>query len=427
MSTGFAVRWIILIVCLCLSAFFSSAETALTTVSKIRMRSLAEEGNRRAQTVLKITDDPSKMLTAILIGNNLVNISASSISTTLALAIFGSAGVGVATGVLTILILIFGEISPKTMATIRSERMSLRYANVIWTLMRILTPVIFVVNALAGAFLRLLRVDPNEKNKVMTERELRTIVEMGHESGVIEMEEKQMINNVFDFGDAKAEAVMVQRIDMVTVSADATYDEIMKLFGECRYTRIPVYEGTPENVIGILNMKDLLLCGKEQFRLREVMREPYFTYEQKNTADLFLEMRQNSINIVLVLDEYGMTSGLITMEDLIEEIVGEIRDEYDEDEEDPIRRLSDREFLVEGSLHLDDLNRELALHLKSEDYDSIGGYMIGLLDHLPRPGESLVTEEGIFLQVCSMEKHRIETMFLRLPEEKTEQKNREKH
>ena len=425
MSTGFAVRWVILIVCLCLSAFFSSAETALTTVSKIRMRSLAEEGNRRAQTVLKITDDPSKMLTAILIGNNLVNISASSISTTLALAIFGSAGVGVATGVLTILILIFGEISPKTMATIRSERMSLRYANVIWTLMRILTPVIFVVNALAGAFLRLLRVDPNEKNKVMTERELRTILEMGHESGVIETEEKQMINNVFDFGDAKAQAVMVQRIDMVTVSADATYDEILELFGECRYTRIPVYEGTPENVIGILNMKDLLLCGKEQFALREVMREPYFTYEQKNTADLFLEMRQNSINIVLVLDEYGMTSGLITMEDLIEEIVGEIRDEYDEDEEDPIRRLSDREFLVEGSLHLDDLNRELVLHLESEDYDSIGGYMIGLLDHLPRPGESLVTEEGLFLQVCSMDKHRIETMFLRLPEENLEQKNRE--
>ena len=425
MSTGFAVRWVILIVCLCLSAFFSSAETALTTVSKIRMRSLAEEGNRRAQTVLKITDDPSKMLTAILIGNNLVNISASSISTTLALAIFGSAGVGVATGVLTILILIFGEISPKTMATIRSERMSLRYANVIWTLMRILTPVIFVVNALAGAFLRLLRVDPNEKNKVMTERELRTILEMGHESGVIETEEKQMINNVFDFGDAKAQAVMVQRIDMVTVSADATYDEILELFGECRYTRIPVYEGTPENVIGILNMKDLLLRGKEQFALREVMREPYFTYEQKNTADLFLEMRQNSINIVLVLDEYGMTSGLITMEDLIEEIVGEIRDEYDEDEEDPIRRLSDREFLVEGSLHLDDLNRELALHLESEDYDSIGGYMIGLLDHLPRPGESLVTEEGLFLQVCSMDKHRIETMFLRLPEENLEQKNRE--
>lgn len=416
MDPSVAMRLIILIICLVLSAFFSSAETALTTVSKIRMRSLAEEGNKRAELVLKITDNSSKMLSAILIGNNLVNISASSLATTLAIALFGSAGAGIATGILTILILIFGEISPKTMATIRSEKMALRYCKVIWALMYILTPLIIIINALAYLFIRLLRVDPTEKNKVMTERELRTIVELSHESGVIEMEEKQMINNVFDFGDSKAQEVMVQRIDMTFVQIDSTYDEILEIFREDKFTRLPVYEESADDVVGILNIKDLLLCDREQFSLREIMREPYFTYEQKNTAELLIEMRQSSINIAIVLDDYGMTAGLITLEDLIEEIVGEIRDEYDEDEEDPIQKLSDREYLVEGSMNLEDFSNALHLHLESDDYDSIGGYMIGLLDHLPKLRESLITPDGIYMQVYAKDKHRIEKIFVRLPE-----------
>lgn len=415
MDPSVTIRIVVLIILLCLSAFFSSSETALTTVSRIRMRSLAEEGSRKAARVLNVTDNSAKMLSAILIGNNIVNLSASSIATALAIELFGNAGAGIATGILTILILIFGEISPKTMATIRAEKLSLKVSGIIWMLMKILTPVIFIINALAMIVLRLFGVDPSEKNRVMTESELRTIVDVGHESGVIETEEKEMINNVFDFGDAEAKEVMVPRIDMTFAQVDSTYEELLEIYREDHFTRIPVYEESTDDVIGILNVKDLLLCDKEHFSLRQLMREPYFTYEYKNTAELLIEMRSSSINIAIVLDEYGATAGLITLEDLIEEIVGEIRDEYDDDEEDPIQQLSDHEYLVEGSMNLTDFSDYLDLNLESDDYDSIGGYMIGLLDHLPKIRESVTTPDGIFMQVRTKNKHRIEKIYVKLP------------
>lgn len=426
MDPSVAIRIVILIILLCLSAFFSSAETALTTVNRIKMRALSEEGNRKADRVLKITDDSGKMLSAILIGNNIVNISASSIATTLALDLFGNAGAGIATGVLTVLILIFGEISPKTMATIRAEKISLRYSTPIWILMKILTPVIFIINALANAVLRLLGVKASEKHRVLTESELRTIVDVGHETGVIETEEKEMINNVFDFGDAKAKEIMVPRIDMTFAQVDNTYEELLDIFRRDHFTRLPVYEDSTDDVIGILNIKDLLLCDREHFSLRSLMREPYFTYEHKNTTELLMEMRNSAINIAIVLDEYGSTAGLITVEDLIEEIVGEIRDEYDYDEEDPIQKISENEYLVEGSMNLEDFSDQLHLKLESDDYDSVGGYMIGLLDHLPKIRESVTTPDGLFMQVRAKNKHRIEKIYIRLPENKTNRQSEEK-
>lgn len=423
MDSGEAIRLISLVILLMLSAFFSSAETALTTVSRIRMRTLCEEGNKRAATVLKITDDSGKMLSAILIGNNIVNISASSIATTLAIEVLGSKGAGIATGVLTLLILVFGEISPKTLATLHADKLALAYANVIYWLMKILTPVIFLVNQIAMVFLRILRVDPNASQNLMTEEELRTIVDVSHETGVIETEEKEMINNLFDFGDAQAKEVMVPRIDMTFAPLDATYEEVLEIFRKDKFTRLPVYEDTTDNVIGILNMKDLLLCeDKETFHIKDVLRKPYYTYEHKNTAELFMDMRSSSISVAIVLDEYGATAGLITLEDLLEEIVGEIRDEYDGDEEDPIVWLGDREYEVLGSQNLEDLCEELGLDFESEDYDSIGGYLIELLDHFPKPGESVVTEDGVKLIVESMDKKRVEKirMILPEPEEKEE-------
>lgn len=425
MDPSVAIRIVILIILLCLSAFFSSAETALTTVSRIKMRALSEEGNRKADRVLKITDDSGKMLSAILIGNNIVNISASSIATTLAIDLFGNAGAGIATGVLTVLILIFGEISPKTMATIRAEKISLRYSTPIWILMKILTPVIFIINALANAVLRLLGVKASEKHRVLTESELRTIVDVGHETGVIETEEKEMINNVFDFGDAKAKEIMVPRIDMTFAQVDNTYEELLDIFRRDHFTRLPVYEDSTDDVIGILNIKDLLLCDREHFSLRSLMREPYFTYEHKNTTELLMEMRNSAINIAIVLDEYGSTAGLITVEDLIEEIVGEIRDEYDYDEEDPIQKISENEYLVEGSMNLEDFSDQLHLKLESDDYDSVGGYMIGLLDHLPKIRESVTTPDGLFMQVRAKNKHRIEKIYIRLPENETNHQSEE--
>lgn len=416
MDSGSIFQIIILIILLLLSAFFSSAETALTTVNRIRMRSLAEDGNSRAACVLKVTDDSGKMLSAILIGNNIVNLSASSIATSLALDFWGSVGAGIATGILTLLILIFGEISPKTIAAINAEKISLSYCNIIYWLMKLLTPVIFILNKLSIAFLFLLRVDPNAKDKAMTEEELRTIVDVGKETGVIESEEHEMINNVFDFGDAQAKEVMVPRIDMTFANIDCTYDELIEIFKEDKFTRLPVYKETTDNVIGIINMKDLLLYkDREHFSIQDIMREPYFTYEHKNTAELFMEMRKSSISLAIVLDEYGATAGLITLEDLLEEIVGEIRDEYDTDEEDPIVKLSDREYLVLGSTNLEDLCEKLDLDFESDDYDTIGGYLIGLLDHLPEKNEIIITDDDVLLRVEQMDKNRIEKIYIKKP------------
>lgn len=419
MDSGDIFQLIFLLILLLLSAFFSSAETALTTSNRIRMRTLAEEGDKRAQRVLRITDDSGKMLSAILIGNNIVNLSASSIATSLAIKLLGSVGAGIATGILTILILIFGEISPKTLATIHSEKIALAYSGVIELLMKILTPVIYIINKLSMGFLMLLRVDPNAGSTQMTEEELRTIVDVSKESGVIESEEHEMINNLFDFGDAQAKEVMVPRIDMTFANIDSTYDELIQTFQKYKFTRLPVYEETTDNVVGILNIKDLLLCtSKEHFSVRDVMYAPYFTYEHKNTAELLIEMRKSSISLAIVLDEYGATAGLITLEDLLEEIVGEIRDEYDTDEEDPIVQLNEREFIVLGSTNLDDLCEELDLNFTSEDYDTIGGYLIGLLDHLPEKNEIIITDDDVLLRVDQMDKNRIEKIYIKKPEAK---------
>lgn len=417
MDSGDIFQIIFLVILLLLSAFFSSAETALTTSNRIRMRTLAEDGDKRAATVLRITDDSGKMLSAILIGNNIVNLSASSIATSLAIKLWGNVGAGVATGILTILILIFGEISPKTLATIHSEKIALAYAGIIAFLMKILTPVIYIINKLSMGFLMLLRVDPTAGEQQMTEEELRTIVDVSKESGVIESEEHEMINNLFDFGDAQAKEVMVPRIDMTFANIDSSYDELIQIFQQDKFTRLPVFEETTDNVVGILNMKDLLLYeDKEHFSVRNIMREPYFTYEHKNTAELFIEMRKSSISLAIVLDEYGATAGLITLEDLLEEIVGEIRDEYDTDEEDSIIQLNEREFIVLGSTNLDDLCEELDLNFESEDYDTIGGYLIGLLDHLPEKNEIIITDDDVLLRVEQMDKNRIEKIYIKKPE-----------
>lgn len=415
MDSSDVTQLIILFILLLLSGFFSSAETALTTVNKIRLRSLAEDGNKRAQTVLKVTEDSGKMLSAILIGNNIVNLSAASLTTTLAYSLGGSA-VAFASGLLTVLILLFGEITPKTMATIHAEKMALLYAPVIHIFMKLMTPLIFIINSLSMGVLFLLRVDPNAKNDTMTETELRTIVDVSHEDGVIESEEKEMIYNVFDLGDAKAKDIMVPRVNVTFADVNSTYEELIELFREDKFTRLPIYENSKDNVVGTINMKDLLLFdnNKKEFHIRDILREAYFTYEFKNISELLADMREASLNIAIVLDEYGATAGLITLEDILEEIVGEIHDEYDENEEELICAVSEREYIVEGSTNLDDLNDSLNLNLESEDYDSLGGFIIGRLDRLPAEGDELTTEEGIRMVVEKLDKNRIEKVHLYL-------------
>lgn len=334
LDSGQALQILIVIGLLALSAFFSSSETAMVTVNKIRVRNLADAGLSSAVVLSKILDNQPKMLSAILIGNNIVNLSASSLMTVIVTKAFGDRFVGIATGVLTLLVLLFGEITPKTTATLYAETIALRFAKPIYALMQVLTPVIFIVNKMSLAVLMVLHIDPNKKQDAITEDELRTIVEVSHEEGVIESDEKKMIYNVFDFGDSVAKDIMVPRIDMTFVDVGATYEEVISVFREEKYTRYPVFEETTDNVIGIINIKDLLLAEPGQnFCLRDYLREPLYTYEFKKTTELMVELRKTQNNIAIVLDEYGATAGLITLEDMLEEIVGEIRDEYDEDEE----------------------------------------------------------------------------------------------
>lgn len=417
MDPSDAIQFVILFILLLLSAFFSSAETALTTVSKIRLRSLADDGNKRAATVLDITENhSSKMLSAILIGNNIVNLYASSLTTTLAFQL-GGAMVGIATGILTVAILIFGEITPKNAATVNSSKLALAYIPVIKSFMTVMTPVIFIVNLLSRGVMFILRIDPDAKNDAMTEDELRTIVDVSHEDGVIESGEKEMIYNVFDLGDARAKDVMVPRVHVSFADVNSTYHELLEIFKEDKYTRLPVYEDTTDNVIGTINMKDLLLFeNKEHFHVRDILREAYFTYEYKSISELLVEMRDASFNIAIVLDEYGETAGLITLEDILEEIVGEIHDEYDENEESFLQKIDDREYMVEGALSLDDLNDRLGLELESEEYDSVGGFIIQRLDRLPEVGDEFTTEDGIRMVVEQLDKNRVQLVHVYLPE-----------
>ena len=412
---------IILLVLLALSAFFSSNETALMSVNRIRLRSLADEGNKRAAMALDILENQTpKLLSAILIGNNIVNISASSLATTLAYS-FGGYMVSIVTLILTILILIFGEITPKNYATINSEKITLRYIPVFKFLMTIMTPVIFIINLFSRGVMRLMRVDPDEANKAMTEEELRTIVDVSHEDGVIESDEKEMIYNVFDLGDATAKDIMVPRVHVTFADVASTYDELIDIFREDKFTRLPVYKDSQNNIVGIINMKDLLLYDKDtEFVIDNFLRKPHFTYERKSISDLLVEMKDSTFNIAIVLDEYGDMAGLITLEDILEEIVGEIHDEYDEKEDDLVQKISDREYIIEGSMHLDDVNDHLHTELDSEDYDSLGGFIIEHLDRLPVAGDEVITEEGIRLIVEKLDKNRIEQVHVYLPEKTPE-------
>lgn len=419
MDTSGVIQMTILVLLIFLSAFFSSAETALSTVNKVRIRTLVEEKNKRAIILQKVLDHYSKMLSAILIGNNIVNISASSLATSMVIRLFGNYYVGFATGILTVVILLFGEIIPKNWAMINNEKISLSYAGIIYSLMIILTPVIFVVDKLSHGIMRLLRIDPNKKS-VMTESELRTYVEVSHEDGVIESEEREMIYNVFDFSDALAKDIMIPRIDMVTVDIHASYDDVMAVFRESMYTRIPVYKENKDNIIGIINVKDFLLVDhSNEFRIESILRNAYYTYEFKKTADLMIEMRESTSSVAMVLNEYGATVGMITLEDLLEEIVGEIRDEYDEDEKELIQKISDYEYLVEGGMKLSDINDALDTTLESEDYDSIGGIVIELLDRLPDPDEEVTTADGIRIKVMDIHQNRIEKVLMTLPAPET--------
>lgn len=423
MDTDSIIQLVFIIILLLLSAFFSSAETAFTTVNRIKIRSLIESGSKRAMTVDRIIENKGKMLSAILIGNNIVNLSASTLTTSLVISLWGNYATGIATGILTILVLIFGEISPKTAATLHADKFALAYAPVIRGLMTVLTPVIYIIDKLAGIVLKLLGLDQKNMNQAITEEELRTFVDVSHEDGVIEQEEKEIINNLFDFGESKVKDIMIPRIDMSLIDVESEYLDVINIYKETKYSRFPVYEDNPDNVVGVLNIKDLITAPTGQaFNLKSIMRKPYFVYEQKNTSELFREMQKSSISIAIVIDEYGTSVGMVTTEDLLEEIVGDIRDEYDQDEEEEFKQLASHVYRIDAAYKLDDINSEIGCHLESDDNDSIGGYIIEKLDRFPKTGDHFTIDNLEFI-IEKASKARIDSILMKIHEDESSDDN----
>ena len=406
---------VLIIILIALSSLFTMAESAVRSAQKSGLKELADEGDRRALLALSMIEAPERMLTAVLIGDTVANVAAAVLSILLISSITELRGwiLFAAIVVLALVILIFGEIVPRKAAEIKAEEFLIRNIKLINFVTVLFTPLIFIVNGLGRLFMMILHIKPDSR-KSITEEELRDMVDISHEEGVIENEEKFMITNVFDFGDQTARDIMIPRVDMTCVDVNSDFDELMELFRKDQYTRMPVYEEDTDNIIGVINIKDILLQGneiepREGFSVRRYMREPFFTFESKKVSKLLNEMRKSSYNLAIVLSEYGSCVGMITMEDMLEEIVGDIRDEYDADEEkDMINvRVSDNEFLVDGSLRLNDLNDLLDVKLSSEDYDSVGGYVTGLLSHLPETGESVI-DSGLKFIVESANDTRVE-------------------
>lgn len=380
------------------------------SLSKIRLRYLVDEGDERAKKLQALIENPNKLLGAILIGNNIVNIGASAIATSLSIYMFGNTGVGIATGVMTLLILVFGEITPKSVAAAKSEAVSLRIASFMTFYVWLLTPVVKLVLVITNAITYIFGGKPGISQPYLTEDEFKTMVNVGHEEGVLEVEEKEMIYNVFDFGDAKVSEVMTPRTDMIALEVQMKYDEVIDIYKEEQFSRLPVYEDSIDNIVGVLYIKDIVFSGvdRNSFQISKIMRQPLFTFEFKNTTELLKEMRAKRTPIAVVLDEYGGTAGVVTMEDLIEEIVGDIKDEYDDHEEE-IEVVKEDEFLVDGIMRIDEMNELIGTKIESEDFESIGGFIVGLYGQIPPVGEQ-IEYEGIKFTVESVDKNRIEKL-----------------
>lgn len=402
------IQIVMLVILLIGSGFFSASETALMSLSRIRIRHMQEEGVKGAKLVGKLTEDSGKLLSSILVGNNVVNIAATSISTSLFINLLGTQGVAVATAFMTILVLIFGEITPKTIAANNSEKIAILVSKPIKIIILILTPVVWVFNIITNIIFKLFGIKSKSGQPYITEEELRTMVNVSQEEGVLEIEERQIINNVFQFGDMQAKEAMVQRLDMVCINADDGYKEIISLFKEEQFSRMPVYEESADDIIGIVNIKDIIFLDEDEiakFDIRNYVREAFFTYEFKKITELLEEMKKDKSQMAIVVDEYGGTAGLITIEDLVEEIVGEIEDEYDEDESD-IEVKKEDEYIIDGSKKISEVNELIGTNLESEEFDSIGGFIIGHLKRLPEEHE-VIEVEGVKLCIESLDKNRI--------------------
>jgi len=385
------------------------SETALMSLSKIRIRHMVQEEVKGSKLVQKLLKDPNKLLGAILIGNNIANIGASALATTITARLFGGSesSVAIATIVMTVLILIFGEITPKSMAKQNSEKVSLFVSKPINIIVFFLRPLVAVFSAISSFFIKLLGGNPKTVEPFITQEELKTMVGVSEEEGVLEDVEKEMIFNVFEFADMQVKDVMVQRVDIMALDTETTYEEVLQGIKEEQFSRIPVYNETIDNIIGILSVKDLIIAEnvKDGFNIKDYVREPFYTFEFKKITAVFNEMKKSRNPMAIVLDEYGGTVGIITMEDIIEEVMGEIEDEYD-DESSMIQVVKEDEYIVDGSAKLNDISELIGVSMESDELDSVGGFIIEELGRFPENNEEVIINNIRFV-VEELDKNRI--------------------
>ena len=380
-STANILQIGLLVVLLLGSGFFSASETSLMSLSKIRIRYMEDEGVKGAKLVGSLIEKSSDLLSSILVGNNIVNIAATSVSTSLFINIFGDGGVAIATAVMTVLVLVFGEITPKTIAANSPEKIAVIVSKPISIIMKITKPIVWVFNLLTGIIFKIMGIDNDGVKPFITEEELKAMVNVSHEEGVLEMEEREIINNVFQFGDMQAKEAMIQRLDMVAIDIEDSYDEIIELFKSEKLSRLPVYQESIDDIVGILNIKDIIFLSDEEienFDIKDYVREAFFTYEFKKITQLLEEMKKEKTQMAIVVDE----------------------------EEEEIVKINDNEYLVEGSTKISDVNEQLGINLESEEFDSIGGFIIGYLKRIPEENE-IIEVEDVKFKVESIDKNRI--------------------
>lgn len=421
--TEYSFALIIFLVCLLLSGFFSGSEVALISINPAKVRTLVEQKKTGSQALEHLKADPDRLLITILIGNNLVNIAAASIATAVAIAIWGEIGIGIATFVTTFLMLTFGEILPKTYATRSTERVALMVSRPILWLSYLLYPLFWVIDVGKRVFSRNREVKPT-----VTEDEIKQWIDVGEEEGTIEEEEHEMLYRVFAFSDTRAKEVMTPRADVVMINRKSSLEDSINIFNETGFTRLPVYEEQIDNIIGILNVKDVfgvIYSPGPNDEIPELVYEPYFVPESKEIDDLLRDMQKSKIHLAIVVDEYGTFAGVVTVEDILEELVGEIMDEFDEEEPD-IQKINDWVYVIDARAWVERVNEDLSISLPtSESYETIGGLIIDQLGYIPDKGEVVtLPESGIRLMVMKMNDRRIENIKLIFPMEKGIHTNR---
>lgn len=398
----------LLIICLLLSAFFSGTETAFVSLSKIRIQHLLDQKRRGIQLVHALKKNNKRLIITILIGNNLVNIAASSIATSIAITLFSSKAIGIVIGGMTLLILIFGEIVPKNIAFSKNEQIAIATAPIIRALQYILFPAIVMLEWLTRIMSKPFE---NDIGQIITEEEIKTVVNLGEEAGEVEEDERIMIHNIFRFSDLEAYEIMVDRTQMFLVDAGATLCAVSDEIVSKGFSRVPAYEDKHDNIVGILYTKDVLkaaLAGFEDRRVKDLIRPAMFIPETMMLDDLLKEFQKAKVHIAMVADEHGGISGLITIEDILEEIVGDIYDETDK-EQIMIRRIDDRKSIVRGETEIEEINEALDLGIsEEEDYETISGYLLSHLRRIPESGEELRIRNTTFRITKADEKHIIE-------------------